>query len=173
MPQPGRLPQSVASHESWRKNFGAPLSRLSTRPARIPASEPRNAAKPRPSRAIFCDVATHRADYFSGDRRRRQRRGPGARCGGSRLMLEHSVYSVISPEGCAAILWDDPAKIPGCRGDAENDRRRSFQARRDRRSDPGTDRRRPPRSGDRRKTHRQIVHHPSRSVNRSQPRGTA
>lgn len=28
------------------------------------------------------------------------------------LMLEHSVYSVISPEGCAAILWDDPAKIP-------------------------------------------------------------
>ncbi len=27
------------------------------------------------------------------------------------LMLEYSVYSVISPEGCAAILWDDPAKI--------------------------------------------------------------
>jgi acetyl-CoA carboxylase carboxyl transferase subunit alpha len=26
------------------------------------------------------------------------------------LMLEHAVYSVISPEGCAAILWDDPAK---------------------------------------------------------------
>ncbi len=28
------------------------------------------------------------------------------------LMLEHAVYSVISPEGCAAILWDDPAKVP-------------------------------------------------------------
>lgn len=28
------------------------------------------------------------------------------------LMLEHSIYSVISPEGCAAILWDDPAKAP-------------------------------------------------------------
>ncbi len=28
------------------------------------------------------------------------------------IMLEHSVYSVISPEGCAAILWDDPAKVP-------------------------------------------------------------
>ncbi|MEM7248466.1 MAG: acetyl-CoA carboxylase carboxyltransferase subunit alpha [Acidobacteriota bacterium] len=26
------------------------------------------------------------------------------------LMLEHSVYSVISPEGCAAILWRDAAK---------------------------------------------------------------
>jgi len=28
------------------------------------------------------------------------------------LMLEHSVYSVIPPEGCAAILWRDPAKGP-------------------------------------------------------------
>jgi len=28
------------------------------------------------------------------------------------LMLEHSVYSVISPEGCAAILWSDGTKGP-------------------------------------------------------------
>jgi acetyl-CoA carboxylase carboxyl transferase subunit alpha len=28
------------------------------------------------------------------------------------LMLEYSVYSVISPEGCAAILWGDAAKAP-------------------------------------------------------------
>jgi len=28
------------------------------------------------------------------------------------LMLEHAVYSVISPEGCAAILWGDRAKAP-------------------------------------------------------------
>jgi acetyl-CoA carboxylase carboxyl transferase subunit alpha len=27
------------------------------------------------------------------------------------LMLEYSIYSVISPEGCAAILWKDQAKI--------------------------------------------------------------
>jgi acetyl-CoA carboxylase carboxyl transferase subunit alpha len=27
-------------------------------------------------------------------------------------MLEHGIYSVISPEGCAAILWDDPTKVP-------------------------------------------------------------
>jgi acetyl-CoA carboxylase carboxyl transferase subunit alpha len=26
------------------------------------------------------------------------------------LMLEHAIYSVIPPEGCAAILWRDPAK---------------------------------------------------------------
>ncbi len=28
------------------------------------------------------------------------------------LMLEHTIYSVISPEGCAAILWEDAAKAP-------------------------------------------------------------
>ena len=27
------------------------------------------------------------------------------------LMLEHAVYSVISPEGCASILWRDPAQV--------------------------------------------------------------
>lgn len=27
------------------------------------------------------------------------------------LMLEHAVYSVISPEGCASILWDDKEKV--------------------------------------------------------------
>jgi acetyl-CoA carboxylase carboxyl transferase subunit alpha len=27
------------------------------------------------------------------------------------LMLEYSIYSVISPEGCAAILWKDQAKV--------------------------------------------------------------
>ena len=28
------------------------------------------------------------------------------------LMLEYAIYSVISPEGCAAILWRDAAKAP-------------------------------------------------------------
>jgi acetyl-CoA carboxylase carboxyl transferase subunit alpha len=28
------------------------------------------------------------------------------------LMLENSIYSVISPEGCAAILWGDRAQAP-------------------------------------------------------------
>lgn len=28
------------------------------------------------------------------------------------LMLENAIYSVISPEGCAAILWEDQAKAP-------------------------------------------------------------
>lgn len=32
------------------------------------------------------------------------------------LMLEHAVYSVISPEGCAAILWKDGAKAADAAG---------------------------------------------------------
>jgi acetyl-CoA carboxylase carboxyl transferase subunit alpha len=28
------------------------------------------------------------------------------------LMLEHSIYSVIAPEGCASILWHDAAQAP-------------------------------------------------------------
>lgn len=28
------------------------------------------------------------------------------------LMMEHSIYSVISPEGCASILWKDAEKAP-------------------------------------------------------------
>lgn len=27
------------------------------------------------------------------------------------LMMEYSIYSVISPEGCASILWRDPSKV--------------------------------------------------------------
>jgi acetyl-CoA carboxylase carboxyl transferase subunit alpha len=36
----------------------------------------------------------------------------GVAVGDRVLMLEHAIYSVISPEGCAAILWHDKAKGP-------------------------------------------------------------
>ncbi len=36
----------------------------------------------------------------------------GIGVGDSVLMLQHAYYSVISPEGCAAILWRDSAKAP-------------------------------------------------------------
>ncbi len=32
------------------------------------------------------------------------------------LMLEYAIYAVISPEGCAAILWGDAAKAPEAAG---------------------------------------------------------
>ncbi len=34
----------------------------------------------------------------------------GIAVGDKILMLEHSIYSVIPPEGCAAIIWRDPTK---------------------------------------------------------------
>jgi acetyl-CoA carboxylase carboxyl transferase subunit alpha len=36
----------------------------------------------------------------------------GIGVGDAVLMLQYAVYSVISPEGCAAILWRDAAKAP-------------------------------------------------------------
>lgn len=36
----------------------------------------------------------------------------GIACANTVLMLEHSIYSVIPPEGCAAILWRQPEKGP-------------------------------------------------------------
>ncbi len=36
----------------------------------------------------------------------------GIAVGDTVLMLEYAIYSVISPEGCASILWRDPAKAP-------------------------------------------------------------
>jgi acetyl-CoA carboxylase carboxyl transferase subunit alpha len=36
----------------------------------------------------------------------------GIAIGNSILMQEHAIYSVIPPEGCAAILWRDPEKAP-------------------------------------------------------------
>jgi acetyl-CoA carboxylase carboxyl transferase subunit alpha len=36
----------------------------------------------------------------------------GIAVGDTVLMLEYAIYSVISPEGCASILWRDPTKAP-------------------------------------------------------------
>ena len=36
----------------------------------------------------------------------------GIAVGDTVLMLEYAIYSVISPEGCASILWRDPARAP-------------------------------------------------------------
>ena len=45
------------------------------------------------------------------------------------LMLEHSVYSVISPEGCASILWRDAARRrAGGRGDEDHGARPAWRS---------------------------------------------
>ena len=50
------------------------------------------------------------------------------------FMLEHAIYSVISPEGAASILWRDPARGAG-RGDADEDHRRRSPGAESHRSD--------------------------------------
>ena len=61
------------------------------------------------------------------------------------LMQEFSVYSVIPPEGCAAILWRDANRKVEAADGAEDHRARHARARPDRRHHPGADRRRPQR----------------------------
>ena len=68
------------------------------------------------------------------------------------LMLEHSVYSVISPEGCASILWRTAEKAADAAEAMRVTAAGPEAARRDRPDRPRAGRRRPPRSrrGDRR-----------------------
>ena len=51
------------------------------------------------------DVATSDADHLRRDRRRGLGRALGIGIGDKVAVLEHAYYSVISPEGCAGILW--------------------------------------------------------------------
>ena len=60
-------------------------------------------------------------------------------------MLEYSYYSVISPEGCAAILWKDGARSPEAAEALGSDGDQARRAGRDRRGRQRAPRRRPPR----------------------------
>ena len=53
------------------------------------------------------------------------------------LMQEHAIYSVISPEGCAAILWRDAGEAREGGGRVQAGRRPLPRARRDRRDRAG------------------------------------
>ncbi len=44
-------------------------------------------------------------------------------------MLENAIYSVISPEGCASILWKDADRAPDTRGKPETDGERRLWSR--------------------------------------------
>jgi len=51
-------------------------------------------------------------DHRRGQWGRRNRRRPRIGVADRVLILENAYYSVISPEGCAAILWKDRAAAP-------------------------------------------------------------
>ena len=104
------LPQGAAPDEAGER-FGLPiLTFIDTMPAPGPASMPRNAASQAIARnllemaelkvPIVCTVI---GEGGSGG-------ALAIGVGDRTLMLEYSTYSVITPGGCASILWRDAAK---------------------------------------------------------------
>ena len=65
------------------------------------------------------------------------------------LMLEHAIYSVISPEGAASILWRDTTKAQDAATNMKITAEDLDRVRHHRRDRHRADRRRPPRSGGR------------------------
>ena len=90
---------------------GAHLRRHARRPSR--RSMPRSAARPRRSRARSRSACRSRCRSSPPSSARAAPAGPSRwRPPTAILMLEHSIYSVISPEGCAAILWRSADQAP-------------------------------------------------------------
>ena len=110
---PGGLPQGAAPHAARAPSSASPSSPSSTRRAPSPGSAPRSAARPRRSRATCARWRASRTPVIAVVTGEGGSGGALAIGVANRvLMLEHAIYSVISPEGCAAILWGDAAKAP-------------------------------------------------------------
>ena len=85
--------------------------RWSIPPAPIPASAPRSAARPRRSRARPRPASSSACPMSRSSLGEGGSGGAIAIATANRvLMLEHAIYSVISPEGAASILWRDTTK---------------------------------------------------------------
>ena len=108
---PRGLPQGAAPDEAGRTLRPADPHLHRHRPAPIRASAPRSAASPKPSRATCwkwpsCKVPIICTVIGEGGSGGALAIGVGDRT----LMLEYSTYSVITPEGCASILWKSADK---------------------------------------------------------------
>lgn len=112
----------MASPEGFRKalrlmktaeKFGMPILSIVDTPGAYPGVEAEERGQPRAIadnlQQVF-DIDTPIVVVIIGEG------GSGGALalavGDSILMLEHSIYSVISPEGCAAILWNSKEKAP-------------------------------------------------------------
>ena len=92
--------------------------------APIPASTPRSAARPRRSPSTCARWRACRVPIVVNVTGEGGSGGALAIAVGDRVnMLEHSVYSVISPEGCASILWRDAGRAEEA-ADRHEDHRR-------------------------------------------------
>ena len=87
------------------------------------------------------------------------------------LMLEHAIYSVISPEGAASILWRDTAKAQDAATGMKITAEDMIALRRHRPDRDRAGRRRPPRSGGRHRRGRRGDRQCARRSRRTRPRG--
>ena len=115
---------------------GFPLVSLVDTPGRVSGRRRRAAWPGRRDRARRRrDARSAGADGGVRDRRRRLgRRDRASRVADRVLMQENAIYSVISPEGCAAILWRD-AERGAQGGSCVQARRRALPRARGRRPD--------------------------------------
>ena len=112
----------MANPEGYRKavrlmHLGRALRPARAHPGghagRLPGNRCRGARPGRGDRARDRDLPAARRAPGRGDHRRGGSGGAVALAVADRvLMLEHAVYSVISPEGCAAILWRSGEEAP-------------------------------------------------------------
>ncbi len=132
------------------EKFGLPIFTFDRHAGRLSGHRRRRARAVRGDRRATCTVM---AELQHADHQRRSS-ARAARAARSRspsrdrmLMLQYSTYSVISPEGCASILWKSAAKAPGGGRGAGADRATACQALQpDRRDRQRAARRRAPRS---------------------------
>ena len=90
---------------------GFPLVTLVDTPGRLSGRRGRAARPGRGDRPVAGgDAAARRADRLRRDRRRRLGGAIAIAVADRVLMQENAIYSVISPEGCASILWRDAAQ---------------------------------------------------------------
>ncbi len=80
------------------------------------------------------------------------------------LMLENAIYSVISPEGCASIMWKDSSPQTGCSHSSPLHRHRRQNARLRGRGHPRARRRHPQRPRPRHEHPRRAPHRPPRNA---------
>ena len=109
-PRPGRLPQGGARHGTCRP-LRIPLLTLVDTAGAYPGRRRGGTRPGRSDRPLDLGVpGAQGAVGLCGHRRRRFGRRHRHRHGQPRHMLEHAIYSVISPEGAASILWRDTTR---------------------------------------------------------------
>ena len=105
-PCPKAIARRCAS-SNWPDRFGLPVLTLLRHRRRLSGRHrPKSAARPKPSPVRSRRACRVKAPFIATIIGEGMSGGAIAIAAANRVyMLEHSIYSVISPEGCASILW--------------------------------------------------------------------